>query len=101
MAIEVMTGEKNKIALDFYISKKAKNKEFLTVRRFYKDRNGKWWPEKTNGMYLVVEEWNAIIPKLKEMIFYKTAPAGSPPFESDEEGKTFEDREEAPAGDDF
>jgi hypothetical protein len=61
------------------------------VRRFYLKQD-KWLPDPKNGVYFTVENWQALIPKLREMIYYKTAPPGSPPFESDKEGKTFEDQ---------
>jgi hypothetical protein len=96
MAIDVKVGDRAKIVLDFWVSDKGN--EYLTTRRFYGNRDGKWFPQKGNGMYLAIEEWNSIIPKLKEMIYYKTAPAGSPPFEPEEEGKA-EEREETPSDD--
>ncbi len=102
MAIEVKTGEKEKIILDFWTSSKGKQREFLTARRFYANREGKWFPDPKNGCYFTIENWNQLIPKLRDLIYYKTAPPGAPPFESDKEGKTFEetDRGESP-GDDF
>ena len=100
MAIDVMLDAKGKITLDFWKSEKGGKKEFLTMRRFYL-KQGKWFPDPKNGVYFPIEAWEAAIPKLKEMIYYKMAPAGAPPFESDKEGKTFEDEEGAPAGDDF
>jgi hypothetical protein len=93
-----MIDGKGKIMLDFYKSEKGGKKEYLTMRKFY-SKQGKWFPDPKNGVYFPIEAWEIVIPKLREMIYYKTAPAGAPPFESDEEGKTFEDREEAPACD--
>ncbi len=99
MAIDVMIGNRKKIILDWWTSNKGH--EYLTVREFSGSKDGeKWFPNLKNGCHFSLESWEAMIPKLREMIYYKTAPPGAPPFGSDEEGKTFEDRKEPP-GDDF
>jgi hypothetical protein len=100
MAIDVELGGKAKVVLDFW--KSNKGREYLTARRFYLGKDGRWYPQKSNGMFLQPEEWEAMIPKLKEMIYYKNAPAGSPPFDEDE-GKMAEgpSGETAPSDDDF
>ena len=94
MPIDVQTGNKAKIVLDFWVSDKGN--EYLTARRFYSNREGKWFPQKNNGMYLTVEEWNSISPNLKELIYYKTTSAGSPPYEGEEDQES-----STPPEDDF
>ena len=81
MATDVILEGNAKIVLDFWTSTKGKKNEYLTARRFYGGRDGKFYPQKTNGMYLSIEDWEAMIEKVKEMIYYKTAPSGAPPYE--------------------
>ncbi len=101
MAVDVMIGEKYKVSLDFWTSTKGAKREFLTMRQFYLNRDGKWLPNPKNGVHFSVEEWNQIIPKLREMIYYKESLPGAPPFESEKEGETFKDQKRPPGSDDF
>ncbi len=100
MAIDVELNGKAKVVLDWW--KSDKGREYLTARRFYAGKDGKWYPQKSNGMFLQPEEWEAMIPKLQEIIYYKNAPAGSPPFH-EEEGQAVggPQGEAAPPDDDF
>lgn len=75
MAVHVQVDEKARIVIDFWQSEKGQKREFLTVRRFYLKQD-KWLPDPKNGVYFTVENWQALIPKLREMIYYKTAPPG-------------------------
>mgnify|MGYP005844401319 FL=1 len=96
MAVEIMVGKNAKIVLDFWTS--SKGIEYLTARMFYGNLKGNWFPSK-NGMYLRVKQWDAIIPKIRELIYYKTAPPGAPPSFESEEG--VEEREGILPEDDF
>jgi hypothetical protein len=98
MAIEVEIDSKSKIVLDFWVS--PQKKEYLTARKFFPGKEGQWFPDPKNGVYFPIETWEAMIPKLKEMIYYKNAPAGSPAFDEGQAvGKP--QGEAAPSGDDF
>jgi len=82
MAIEVKIDAKSKIVLDFWVSKNGA--EYLTLRKFYPGKGDQWFPDPKNGVYFPIETWEAVIPRIQEMIYFKRNPAGNLPSE---EGK--------------
>ena len=96
--IEVLIDDRAKIVLSWWTNDKGK--EYLSARMFKGNGKGQWFPQGKNGVTFSAEAWEALIPKIKEMLFYRSNPDGIYDEES-AKGDQTPTPEESPGQDDF
>ena len=65
--------EDGKAQLEISDFRTEAGKEYISIRRLYKDRDGKFWPQKNknggyNMIYIVRESWEEAIPRLSQYL---------------------------------